>query len=397
MTFASTSTAFLAANSLARNSMSYIASSSASIAASVRISSLSSSSPPPSTSSTSTSSSASASSTSHFHSKSSSALSASSQSSPPLTPLLPPKRLLLLRHGQALHNPRAEAAREAGCSFDEFLNLMEEDDAYDADLTPLGENQAHSAGMNGNIGRNKLALTNVEMVVSSPLSRALRTADLVHPPETVVNSNASSSSSSSSPRRVCIEHFREINGKLSNAQRRPRSELETLFPHWNFSLIPSSDESWTEELEPRHECSERGYQGLLWVMQQKEDNILLVCHGGLLNYLMNDHPRVVLVDGRDENCSDDDNEKSRSPGKRFGNCELREFIISLWDSNECSGEQERSSLDGTQRLSDEFVMKGVNNDPQPVITLEEVSMSEKRENHVSGVDNNDAMGNAAMM
>ena len=47
-------------------------------------------------------------------------------------PLLPPKRVLIVRHGQAQHNPRAEAAREAGCSFDEFLRLMELDDAHDA-------------------------------------------------------------------------------------------------------------------------------------------------------------------------------------------------------------------------------------------------------------------------
>jgi hypothetical protein len=47
-------------------------------------------------------------------------------------PLLPPKRVMIIRHGQAQHNPRAEAAREAGCSFDEFLRLMELDDAHDA-------------------------------------------------------------------------------------------------------------------------------------------------------------------------------------------------------------------------------------------------------------------------
>jgi hypothetical protein len=34
------------------------------------------------------------------------------------------KQLWIVRHGQAAHNPRAEAAREAGCSHDEFLELM---------------------------------------------------------------------------------------------------------------------------------------------------------------------------------------------------------------------------------------------------------------------------------
>ena len=140
---------------------------------------------------------------------------------PPLVkPLIPPKRILLLRHGQAVHNPRAEAARENGCSFDEFLRLMSEDDAFDSPLTELGEKQAITAGQKEHI---RHALRNVEMVVSSPFSRALKTADLVHPPE--------QQASKVQPRRVCIEDFREINGKLLNAQRRARSELEMQNPY----------------------------------------------------------------------------------------------------------------------------------------------------------------------
>ena len=147
---------------------------------------------------------------------------------PPLVkPLIPPKRILLLRHGQAVHNPRAEAARENGCSFDEFLRLMSEDDAFDSPLTELGEKQAITAGQKEHI---RHALRDVEMVVSSPFSRALKTADLVHPPE--------QHASKVQPRRVCIEDFREINGKLLNAQRRSRSELEQHYPHWDFGNIP---------------------------------------------------------------------------------------------------------------------------------------------------------------
>jgi broad specificity phosphatase PhoE len=255
-----------------------------------------------------------------------------------MTPLLAPKRIMFLRHGQAIHNPRAELARENGCSFEEFLQLMQQDDAYDADLTFLGEEQAKQAG---SIGSVQDALQNVEMIVSSPLSRAIRTADLFY-----------STHSKSSPKRVAIEHFREINGKLLNAKRRPRTELETIFPHWNFSHVPSTDTTWTEELEPYHECSERGYQGLLWVMQQKETNLLLVAHGGLLKMAMNDHPRVVLVDGRNKHPS---NDMDRCVSQRFGNCELRSYIMCAW-KNESETE---SCLRKTQ----------------PVITLEEVTIN----------------------
>ena len=51
------------------------------------------------------------------------------------------KILVFLRHGQAVHNPRAEAAKSAGCSYERFLGLMREDDAFDAPLTPLGTSQ----------------------------------------------------------------------------------------------------------------------------------------------------------------------------------------------------------------------------------------------------------------
>jgi broad specificity phosphatase PhoE len=243
--------------------------------------------------------------------------------------LLPPKRVLIIRHGQAQHNPRAEASREAGCSFDEFLKLMELDDTYDAELTSLGKKQAHAT-------RDSFSLSDIKMVISSPLSRALQTADLIHPP-------------SPSTRRVAIEHFREINGKLLNAQRRPRSDLEKRFPHWCFHEIPELDESWTDELETHEDCSERGYRGLLWVLKQPEESVLLVGHGGLLNHMMNGHENVVLVDGRQPNV--DSESESRCITKRFGNCELREFIITAWDNSA--------------------------NQRDPVITLEEITLSMK--------------------
>lgn len=267
-----------------------------------------------------------------------------------LSPILPPKRIFLLRHGQAVHNPRAELAREAGCSFEEFLRLMQEDDAFDADLTTLGEEQAKAAGSKTFV---REALQSVEMIVSSPLSRAIRTADLVH---------GSHENCKTGPKRVAIEHLREINGKLLNAKRRPRSELETIFPHWNFSRLPSLDESWTEELEPHHECSERGYRGLLWVMQQQEKNVLLVSHGGLLKFVMNDHPRVVLVDGRKPTQKN----KIRCVSERFGNCELRSFIISVW-TDKMNGDGEiHKTVNGENCLEQNL----------PIITLEEIPIND---------------------
>merc|ERR1719491_957651 len=82
------------------------------------------------------------------------------------------KRVVLVRHGQATHNPRAEAAKANGCSHQTFMNLMQEDDEYDAALTELGRSQAREGSE-----KYKKILEKVDMVVSSPLSRAIDTAD----------------------------------------------------------------------------------------------------------------------------------------------------------------------------------------------------------------------------
>eukprot|EP00557_Chaetoceros_sp_GSL56_P012823 CAMPEP_0176482794 /NCGR_PEP_ID=MMETSP0200_2-20121128/3567_1 /TAXON_ID=947934 /ORGANISM="Chaetoceros sp., Strain GSL56" /LENGTH=271 /DNA_ID=CAMNT_0017879137 /DNA_START=151 /DNA_END=966 /DNA_ORIENTATION=- len=230
-------------------------------------------------------------------------------SSPPSVSIFPfqtTKRLLFLRHGQALHNPRAEEAKDRGCSHETFLQLMKEDDAFDAELTSLGETQAIMA-------REKYLdkLQNVQLVVSSPLSRAIQTANLV-----MIQQEQQQQQTTTAAKRVCVELFREINGWLLNAKRRTKTDLQGRFhsPSWDFSGLSMDDETWTETLESEESCAERYYQGLLWLLRDREEEVILtVAHGGLLRFGMVDHPNVHVVDkrGKDQ--------------RRFGNCELREY------------------------------------------------------------------------
>lgn len=216
------------------------------------------------------------------------------------------KKILFLRHGQAQHNPRAEEARNNGCSHETFLQLMHEDDAFDAHLTPLGESQASKAG-----DLYSESISSVELVVSSPLSRAIKTADLAAPICVDMKSHTN---------RACVEHFREINGWLLNAKRRDRVDLEQRFHKaWDFSSLSDNDETWTDVLETEEACAERGYLGLLWLKDRSEEKILTVAHGGLLRFIAN-HPNIEVVDTRSED------------KKRFGNCELREYSVS-WTSD----------------------------------------------------------------
>lgn len=221
------------------------------------------------------------------------------------------QELFVVRHGQATHNPRAEAAKQAGCSFDEFLEWMRLDDSHDSPLTELGRAQGSSVAE-----RYTHLLSSVEVVISSPLSRCLDTANLVAP-----------SSTTATATRVVHENFREINGKLLNAKRRDRSELECLYPEWSFEDLKSNhDDSWMpNELESVESCQQRGLAGFKWLTTLPVKSLLLVCHGGILHYTLS-HENILLCDQR-QRATD------RHVDARFENCELRRYHLSVPEDN----------------------------------------------------------------
>eukprot|EP00525_Craspedostauros_australis_P014160 CAMPEP_0198120242 /NCGR_PEP_ID=MMETSP1442-20131203/28383_1 /TAXON_ID= /ORGANISM="Craspedostauros australis, Strain CCMP3328" /LENGTH=262 /DNA_ID=CAMNT_0043778857 /DNA_START=69 /DNA_END=854 /DNA_ORIENTATION=- len=237
------------------------------------------------------------------------------------------KSLYIVRHGQAQHNPRAEAAKAAGCSMQRFFELMRDDDALDADLTQIGREQGRSSRLSSHVAKS------LDLVVSSPLSRALETANLV----------VDGASPQCSFQKVCCEDFREINGSLLNAQRRSTQELREKFPDWDFSGIPTTDTTWSTELETYEACADRGYLGLCWLMGRSEQNILLVAHGGLLRFMMTMQPNVQMRDMRKTTktnplCDD-----------RFDNCEVRRYLLDWEDS--CDVKSVDDEETGSQDLS----------------------------------------------
>jgi broad specificity phosphatase PhoE len=232
------------------------------------------------------------------------------------------KTLYILRHGQARHNPRAEAARADGCSKAEFLALMHEDDCLDAPLTDLGKEQAKAVRLP----------VYPDLVVASPLSRALATADLALLAAKNIDINSHHNDAAAiphvkmAPPYLCHEGFREINGWLLNAKRKSRAELQELFPHWDFTDLSSDhDALWGPELEDEESCGERGYQGLRRLISERpEESILLVVHGGLLSFTMH-HPQVEV---RDERFT-----QERCCRARFSNCELRKYTVETGQEN----------------------------------------------------------------
>mmetsp|Transcript_48204 Transcript_48204/g.114698 ORF Transcript_48204/g.114698 Transcript_48204/m.114698 type:complete len:257 (-) Transcript_48204:172-942(-) len=203
----------------------------------------------------------------------------------------------LVRHGQAQHNPRAEKARNAGCDTPTFLELMRQDDAFDAALTPTGLEQA--------AGASQHSIRGVELIVASSLSRAIDTADIIFPP------------GEQTATRVSRDEFREISGWLLNAKRRTRSELSGRNPSWDFSGLHSEEDGlWTPDLEGEAACAERAYLGLRWLWDRPEHHAAVVAHGGVWAFLLGapGHPNVRAAP---------------SMAARFRNCELRSCRLSL--------------------------------------------------------------------
>jgi len=231
------------------------------------------------------------------------------------------KLIHLVRHGQALHNVRAEAKKDDGCSHEDFLETMKEDDVFDAPLTNLGIRQASDAAITA-AGRR--CAGHIELVVASPLSRALDTAELLFAPPLI-----------SPPRRICYEGLREIMGWLQSSQRQTRMELERVYQSWDFSdLQPGKDiawERWGAQLEPVPETQKRAHDALRWLWARPEHEIAVVGHGGLFRFLTNGHPYVTCGQG---------------VGARFGNCEIRTCRLSLLDLPAAGNDQSNSSLPG---------------------------------------------------
>ena len=206
------------------------------------------------------------------------------------------KRIHFVRHGQALHNVNAERMRAEGCSYEEFIAQMQADDAFDADLTSKGRADADACSASC-----RDVQKTIELVVASPLSRALETADRVFPDSSLPNARGN---------RVCLETIREINGLLLNGKRREKQELVRKFPCWNFDAIATEEDgTWKPDaLEDEQSVLDRAHDTLAWIWNRPERSIALVGHGGIFGLMLNDHPAIKV---------------SPSTMRRFANCEVR--------------------------------------------------------------------------
>lgn len=189
-----------------------------------------------------------------------------------LAPLVQTKTLHFIRHGEGFHN--------VGIA------------TLDSNLTSKGWSQAHALR-----DHVESSVNGIELVISSPLTRALETASgtfgraegrdvLMMEQHDIVNAQ------SSHPTLYCFkdvryivhEQCRERLGPSNCDARRQKHVLQQHFPGFDFSLIHDEEDSvWIEgKVESESSVAERGIEFLKFVMSQPEQNIAVVTHSAFL-------------------------------------------------------------------------------------------------------------------
>ncbi|BDA41491.1 probable phosphatase SPAC5H10.03 [Coccomyxa sp. Obi] len=178
------------------------------------------------------------------------------------------KTLHLMRHGQTAMNVYLSYNPYGSQGFEDPL-------IFDTSLTDVGVEQARKAK-----GKAKGLRPVPELLVVSPLSRALHTADLAFPPSSV-----------DCPR--IMHPLARERLYLSSDVGLPRTELLTAWPHystehvdeeiWWYTVDKQDPQSVT--LEPEDVFLERVEELRQFLFHRPEQSIAVVSHSGVLEAL----------------------------------------------------------------------------------------------------------------
>lgn len=228
------------------------------------------------------------------------------------------KVIHVVRHGQASHNVAGEVDR---------ANYMRPE-FEDANLTSLGWQQAEA--LHQHVERTHIS---VELVVMSPLLRAMQTAVAVWASGAlqegeamnsalmlngVGNSQHASISSVGAPLFVANEWCREMHGMHPCDKRRKISFYKTQFPAIDFSEVATDEDTWWEPdyRETPDQVRNRARVFVKWLLDRKESQIAVVSHSGFIT-------NMLQLFGYD--CS---GVIQNELHQHFQNCEMRSFLIS---------------------------------------------------------------------
>ncbi|CAH8357800.1 unnamed protein product [Eruca vesicaria subsp. sativa] len=211
------------------------------------------------------------------------------------------KTLYLVRHAQGIHNVELEKKGEIG---DAHLSPK----LFDAPLSPKGIQQVSE--QRKQILESGL-LNTVELVITSPLRRAMETAVGIFRGHKDINL------SHNFPPILALEICRERMGLYPCDRRESISTRRICFPEIDFTMVESDEDAlWREEeRENLEEVSARGLRFLKWLWERPEKEIAVVSHGIFLQQTLRALHEKLSVPLED------------SVLTRFANCELRSIRI----------------------------------------------------------------------
>lgn len=219
-----------------------------------------------------------------------------------------------MRHGQGYHNVAGE--------FDDSQYLWE--DLEDAHLTPEGERQCEDLRM-----KTEKFLSNTELVITSPLNRAIQTA--LHSFPFLLNNVP----------WIALDQVREQTGQHPCDRRRPISEKQGLYPMVDFQYVRDDHDElyrkYTNCREPLESVIDRCRQFLSWLPHRSESEIIVVAHGIFIETLVHDvlklpHGSLGKEEYETKEKLVDDNDLDRSilyERRYFNNCEMRTVKLEL--------------------------------------------------------------------
>mmetsp|Transcript_39349 Transcript_39349/g.87968 ORF Transcript_39349/g.87968 Transcript_39349/m.87968 type:complete len:305 (+) Transcript_39349:141-1055(+) len=230
------------------------------------------------------------------------------------------KKIHFIRHAEGFHNVETTIKGTNKClERKEGDPPANEHPLYDARLTEKGINQAKALKEHlAHRPSGGRSFTAFDLVVVSPLTRTLETAQHIFGPARKPGLPAFLCEGAVQPPRILVrEECRERWGQYVCDGRRPIREIAPEFPNFDFSELEYDDDLFytEDEREPLEHTRARAVQFLEWLKKRPEKCIAVVTHSPFLRHLF-------MQFGADKSAEDKDTLQ-----RLAGNCELRSIVM----------------------------------------------------------------------
>eukprot|EP00934_Nitzschia_sp_Nitz4_P000252 Nitzschia sp. Nitz4//scaffold41_size133979//51842//52612//NITZ4_003343-RA/size133979-snap-gene-0.102-mRNA-1//1//CDS//3329551458//252//frame0 len=199
------------------------------------------------------------------------------------------QRVAFIRHGVAKHNVLDAAGNRPDIHTIEY---------WDPPLLYQGKRQALEAGERLKLWwKSAFKGEQIQLIVTSPLTRCLQTATLGFLPGDVY---ADRQAIDPEPTFYCTELVREAIGEHYSDKRRIKSLLQKHWSHVEFETdMPEDDELWfPDHRETIRDMEQRIDAFLQDLVKRSEKNMVVVSHGVWIEVCFHRHCFHVLDNGR---------------------------------------------------------------------------------------------------